>query len=242
MAEWRIRLKGDKSGLRYLSAQLSPPGLNVIEAEGAYYLKDVDFNSLTDANDVYQKAVELIALIKGVVKLRFGGFCAIEVDYVTFINDEGKPCNNYFLSASPGQYRMVGMPAELTVTKSNGTIDSSCNPSTDKRYIEIARKDERVNRALCFFGSSEPQRWGVLYKVYEVIKEDLGSEEKLIKTLGASGTEISLFRRTANSFPAIGDAARHGHKKCEPPKKPMFLAKAELLVNDLLNKWLQSKA
>lgn len=243
MAEWMVRLKGENSDLRYLSARLSLPGLNVIEEEGSYYLKNVDFNSLTNAADVYQKAGELIPIIKGAVKVLSGGFCAIEVDYVTFIDDEGKRYNHYFIEPACGQLRISGMDPELTVIKPNGTLDSSPNPnpSTLERYIEIARKDGKVNKALRFFSSSEP-RWYALYKVLDVIEEDLGGGKKLEETQWASKEKIELFRRTANNFRAIGYEARHGHEKYQPPERPMSLSEAESLMADLFNKWLQSKA
>ncbi len=53
--------------------------------------------------------------------------------------------------------------------------------------------------------------------------------------------KISQFTHTANSQSALGDDARHGVDRNDPPKEPMSLSEADALIRNLLQKWLQWK-
>lgn len=58
--------------------------------------------------------------------------------------------------------------------------------------------------------------------------EHLNQPEKDMENRYAvSKTQISLFKRTANSFAVLGPAARHGKNNYEPPKSPMTLSDAK---------------
>jgi hypothetical protein len=81
--------------------------------------------------------------------------------------------------------------------------------------------------------------WDNLYKVHEVMKEDVGAGE--IKVHFPNGCRLETFTRTANARRAAGDGARHGHEKNEPPKNPMSLAEARDLIRGWLAHWLASK-
>ncbi|MDZ7694391.1 MAG: hypothetical protein U5K69_25255 [Balneolaceae bacterium] len=80
-----------------------------------------------------------------------------------------------------------------------------------------------------------------LYRIYEVIEEDIGSKEKIDDLGLASKTRIKLFKRTANSSQVLGSKARHGHRKHEPPKNPMSLEEAEALIKKLIIQWVNHK-
>lgn len=53
--------------------------------------------------------------------------------------------------------------------------------------------------------------------------------------------KISQFTHTANSQSAIGDDARHGVDRNDPPKEPMPKSEAEALIRNLLKQWLEWK-
>jgi hypothetical protein len=53
---------------------------------------------------------------------------------------------------------------------------------------------------------------------------------------------MGLFRRTANSFEAVGLDARHGVEQNQPPSTPMDLSEARSLITTLVHAWLRSKS
>jgi len=66
----------------------------------------------------------------------------------------------------------------------------------------------------------EPNWWN-LFKVYEIIKEEVGGDKEIQKTGWVTKEELSLFWQTAQSWEALGDAARHADKKYKAPENTM---------------------
>jgi len=53
-----------------------------------------------------------------------------------------------------------------------------------------------------------------------------------------SREEANLFTWTANSPDAVGEQARHGHQRNDPPPSPMREDEARTLVLTLIREWL----
>jgi hypothetical protein len=106
-----------------------------------------------------------------------------------------------------------------------------------KRVISLIFQDQNVEYVIRHHGS--PTSWHNLINIFEAIESDVGG---LIITLGwATKSELDTFTRTANSRQAIGDEARHGHNKFDPPKKPMTLQQACELIARITCKWIDYK-
>jgi hypothetical protein len=102
--------------------------------------------------------------------------------------------------------------------------------------MKLAEEDEIVKNVFRLITEFEPN-WINLYKVYEIVKKDAGKK----KIEEWTKNKISQFTHTANSQSAIGDDARHGVDRNDPPKEPMSISEAEALIRNLLQKWLQWK-
>jgi hypothetical protein len=83
--------------------------------------------------------------------------------------------------------------------------------------------------------------WKNLYMVLEVIEDDLGGEEAVLQKRYVSIKKLKSFKRTANSYLAIGRDARHATIKNSMPRSPMSLTVAQELIHIVLQKWLESK-
>jgi hypothetical protein len=87
--------------------------------------------------------------------------------------------------------------------------------------------------------NSDDLDWVDLYRLYEVIKSDVG---RLIHQLGwARHDELQRFSHTANSVAATGDKGRHGVERSRPPSKPVSLSDARELIDRILLAWLAYK-
>ncbi len=103
-------------------------------------------------------------------------------------------------------------------------------------WMKLAEEDEIVKNVFRQITEFEPN-WINLYKVYEIVNKDAGRT----KIEQWTNKKIGLFTHTANSQSAIGDDARHGVDKHDPPKEPMSLSEARALIRNLLKQWLQWK-
>ena len=103
-------------------------------------------------------------------------------------------------------------------------------------FVGVAMEAPRVLEALRHF--SEPPSWDRLYKIVEIVEDDVGAIDR---RGWATKKELSRFSHTANSPKILGRAARHATQRVRPPKHPMDLVEAEELVKRVLVRWLQGK-
>lgn len=236
MKEWLVRLKGEEFDLQKLPTLLTSPEVTVIEEDGNYYLKSEDFNSMTDASHVLAASKPMLEAINGALQLYLGDFQIVKADgIVVGIGEDGKPHNYVVLSGSITCRGRVS--ASVTLVKPNGTVDSSQRSSKVESWIAVARQNKNVADAFRLFCAPT---WFNLYKIYEIIRADVGGKKKIIQKGWVTAPDIKRFTNTAQSPDVLGDDARHATQKDLPPKKPMSLSEAKSLIRILLKNWLQS--
>jgi hypothetical protein len=92
-----------------------------------------------------------------------------------------------------------------------------------------------VHDALLLLGRLAPT-WSELFVAYELVKANVGGS---IHDLGwASKAEVRIFKRTANSYTALGPQARHGKDEEPPPVSPMTHDQAHELVRRVVRSWV----
>lgn len=106
-----------------------------------------------------------------------------------------------------------------------------------RRVINLIFQDPNVEKVIRIHGL--PDSWDTLYKIFELIEGDVG---RLIMDLKwMSKTQKKRFTQTAQSPQVIGDEARHGRQKEQPPKKPMPLQEAIDLITLTTHEWINYK-
>ncbi|HHX68456.1 MAG TPA: hypothetical protein GX708_10445 [Gallicola sp.] len=110
------------------------------------------------------------------------------------------------------------------------------------RWVRLGLKDKNVQKALRLYGMGNLD-WVNLYRLYEVIEDDLNrySSKNVVQRGWATQKSIKRFKHTANSPGAIGDDSRHGKEYTKPPKNPMSLNEAHTLVEFIFHNWLRYK-
>jgi hypothetical protein len=83
--------------------------------------------------------------------------------------------------------------------------------------------------------------WINLYKVYEVVRDDVGGKHVLVRNGWATADDIRRFTETAQSPQLLGDAARHAGRKRPPPPDPMTLDGAKALIGAMVRSWVSTK-
>ena len=235
MPNWLVRLKGEKFDLEDFPSLLRSPEHTVIEENGSYYLKSSDFDSLSSADEVRERAIAIIDMLNGAMKLHIHDFRGVFEDGVTIIKEDGSRHHYVYLGGSIA----TRVKVSATVTTSNGTQQIAPQPSDVESWLSLAKGDKAVGDALHFFRETT---WISLYKVYEIIRDDVGGEEAITTNGWATKKRLKRFTRTAQSRAALGDYARHASKKYTPPAQPMPIHEAESLIRGILRSWFRSKA
>jgi hypothetical protein len=106
-------------------------------------------------------------------------------------------------------------------------------------WLRLAQSDEVVSRALRVFGQGRV-RWSDLYHSFEIVQASVGS--RMFDEDWITREETNLFTWTANSPAAVGEQARHGHQRNDPPPNPMSEDDALTLIQGLVRHWLDWKA
>jgi len=237
MPTWLVRLAGDKFDLEDLPSVLHSPKHTVIEEDGLYYLTSSDFDSLSSADEVRGRAITIIRMLNDVMKLHSPSFRDISEDCVTLIDDDGRRHNYLYLQASVSVRSKAR--ANLTVARSNGSAEIGSSSSGVESSLDLAESHEVVPEALHFF---REDTWFGLYKVYEIVSEDVGGHRMIVRNGWATKQELNRFSQTAQSKAALGDFARHAASRYKPPSQPMTFEEARALVRRFVLGWLTSKA
>src|ERR1700730_10994115 len=66
---WRVHLQGEEKDLRDLTHEHSTGRTPIIQADDDYFLESQTLNRLTEPNQVYKKAKEILDLIIGLAKV-----------------------------------------------------------------------------------------------------------------------------------------------------------------------------
>jgi hypothetical protein len=128
----------------------------------------------------------------------------------------------------------------LEVTRSDGTTEVANPAGSVPGWVRLGLADPKVAKALRLLGTEEHD-WVSLYRLYEVIEDDVGSLDNIVRYGWATKASIRRFKHTANSPGAVGDASRHGKESTTSPPDPMDLGEARALIEVILHNWLRSK-
>lgn len=232
MQNWLVRLKGEEFDLEILLPLLHSTKLSIIKENNSYYLKSSDFGSLKLADEVRESAIAIIKRLNGATMLFNHNFHSISEDGVLLVEKNGKRCFHLYLEGSIKIRSRVS--ANLKATTSNGIQQIDPQYSTVESWINLAKNDKTVADALHFFKKGT---WISLYKVYEIIKDDIGSHQAIIKSGFAKKQKLKQFTQIAQSRAALGDDARHASNKYIAPVQPMSIDDAKSFIREILINW-----
>ena len=236
MSKWLVGLKGEKFDLEDLPALLHSPEFAIVEENGFYYLQSSEFESLTSADEVREQGTALIEILNGVASLRRDNFRDVSEGNITRVEDDGR--RHHYVYVEGTIIMRAKVSADAIVIAPNGTEKKVAQPTNIKTWIDIAKECKPVADALRFFRDGT---WGNLYKVFEIIRDDVGGEHAIIEKGWVSKRKLSRFTQTAQSSTALGDHARHASEKYKAPVQPMSLSDAKSVLRGILINWMQTK-
>lgn len=237
--KWRVKIIGDDFDLEQLAKSFSNSNDFLITKESdGFYLHSSQFETCMSGEEVKNRAKDILSVLNGAKTLALGGNTQVEIGHVELRKPNGK--RQIFVELTGKIFLRSSLTTAIKNNKGN-IIKESCPADEVPEWLGLGLSDENVKKALRIYGV-ERHSWAGLYKVYEIIENDVGGIEVIADNGWATKSTISRFKHTANSPSAIGDQARHGKESTKPPKKPMRLSEARLLIETLLIKWLRYKS
>lgn len=104
--------------------------------------------------------------------------------------------------------------------------------------VAFAGDDDAVSHVLRLV-AKDLVSWVGLYRIVEAVEGYAGGTSELVTRRWAPKKTLDLFKHTACSPGAIGDAARHGRERSAPPPNPMKLDDAKTLIREIVISWLE---
>jgi len=234
--KWEVQINGDGRDLKELSKSLNKDELRIIETDGQFYLQSTHFESLETSEKVRAAALEMIPILTGATRLALGGRKPLEVGGIAKLKEDGTRDMHLFAFDTIH----VTEVATLQIQGSDGTVQVVNSAHKVPSWVKLGLSDLNVAKALRLFGT-EKHDWVSLYRIYEVIEEDVGGVDEIVDKGWAMKSSIRHFKHTANSPGAAGDASRHGKESTVPPTDPMDLGEARSIVEVILHNWLRVK-
>jgi len=174
---------------------------------------DVDLRNNKAISNLWEEVKNFIDVINGSAVIEGVSMNSIVLHYIKYVDADGE------IKFLPNIGNMYAVLPGLRGSETDAS-----------RFIPLALKDKTVAKVLRLCGRELD--WINLYRIYELVSEDVG---------GLRSKEFTIFAGSANDSRVIGDYARHGKTKGKAPKKSMRLANAQHLIKSTVREWIYTK-
>lgn len=244
MTIWQVQLEGDVRDLGFLAETLAKGPRKVLRDDrGPGYLYESDsFHLCSTSKEIELLAEGELAILSGILKLERDARDGLKHGAVYRLNPNG------------GRDVFVALHESLQVRVEMGVVTASVidvadnvmsqpepPPPRSAVLLQLADGDAAIAKVLRLLSSPDAMSWVGLYRIHEVIEDDVGGQHKLEKFGWGSADDLRRFKHSANSVQVGGDKSRHGKEPQVPPRNPMTLAEAEAYAKYIVQAWLARK-
>jgi hypothetical protein len=233
MKRYLAKVEGQAIDLDKLRILLENSNSSIVYKDGQYYISLNESSEYSNASDVYIYCRLLLQKLNKVAAFCIDSYSPVNLGGCVIELEDDRESVSIFVS--PAKATFYALPPKIFI---GGQEVGESKESKVDNLLEVAKQFKPIDDALHFF--SEPT-WINMYKVYEVISDDLGGEHKLKNVNWVDKSDIDRFTGTAQSRQLIGDDARHAKAKYIGPNKPMNIQEAKILIKTLMNAWIDSK-
>lgn len=239
---WQVQVQGWTSDLEHLARHFALTPFRVFkdETNGGFLYTSDSFVNCQTSEEVLKLTNDELSVLSGVLKLMRDSPEPLRTGAVYRHNESGG--RDVFVQIHGAQLRIESGEVTVTVTDANGNVIT--RPAPPPRTVMIAQlalSDSYVAKAMRLLAAPDHKSWVGMYRIHEVIEDDVGSEQELKKRGWGSSQDLKRFKHSACSVAVAGDSARHGKETSQPPKHPMSLDEAAAYLNYILQSWLSSK-
>jgi len=174
---------------------------------------EIDLEDNNAISQVWVHIIDFIDIINGSAIIEGFSMNSVNLHGVKYIDENGEvnflPNNGNIYAVLPG---LRGSPPDIS------------------EFMPLALGNKKVAKVLRL--CSRELDWVNLYRIYEVVSEDIG---------GLTGDDIKIFKGSANNNNVTGDYSRHGKMNVGTPEKTMRLADAQHLIKSKVREWVYNK-
>lgn len=243
MTIWQVQVEGDVRDLDFLANIFTTGTRKVFRDETCpgYLYESDSFHPCSTSEEVEQLAESEVAVFSGILKLERAARDGLRCGAVYRPNANGG--RDVFVRIRESlQVRVEMGAATAVITDAAGNlINQPAPPPRSVTLMELSAANAAIAKVLRLLCAPDAMTWVGLYRIHEVIEEDVGGQRKLEKQGWCSAEDLRRFRHSANSVQVGGDQSRHGKEPQVPPKNPMTLAEAEAYAKYIVQAWLTSK-
>jgi hypothetical protein len=228
-------LQGQQFDLETL-ADLFREGEPKVAQEGSdYYITSASFDDLfQDGGLLNETALSLLRHANGIARAISSGYRPVTL--VGRFTDESGGTTQVIAAAS-AEMRMKASAVAIVIS---GGVEQPAPPTPGPGYMQKVASNAAVREVLEILGKPVPELdWFDLYKVYEIIRDDVGRSAIIANGWATSG-EVNVFTESANRPEVSGDGARHARLPGQPSGRSMNLGEGAELVKRVAVAWLDS--
>ena len=231
MAEVLVKLIAEKIDINDIKTQLNASSWKITEEPDGFFLSSPILDKLNDPREITSKAKQFLDVINGAANILYSNHKPVDTGIIKQKGENG----GYNITV------LIDSTIELR-SRMNGTLtanrDHETHPiqTTVESWIEKAEKHQSIRDALHFFNEVT---WWNLYKIFEIIRDDVGGQKGLNRLLDRKKT--SHFTQAAQSRELLGDMARHASRKYKRPTTNLTLQEARDLIIELFKNWISKK-
>jgi hypothetical protein len=244
MKLWQVQLQGDVRDLKFLAEVFATGPRKVLcDDKGSGYLYESEsFHSCSNLQEVEQLAESELAVLSGILKLERKARGSFKHGAIFRLNPTGG--RDVFVSIHESIEVQVELgDVTVVLTDAAGKIIAQTAPPPPRSAVllQLAIESAAVEKVLRLLSAPDAKTWVGLFRIFEVIEDDVGGNHMLKKQGWGSSDDMRRFKHSANSVQVGGDNSRHGKEPMVPPKNPMALSEAEAYIKYIVQAWLESK-
>ncbi|GAB3228705.1 hypothetical protein [Mycolicibacterium hippocampi] len=235
-------LDGVAADLELLAELFAEGDIRVVRDGADYYLTAPDIDNPPPDTRFHSAATARLHDLNGLARLEDIAFRPVGLS--------GKYTDgervHHVVSPAPARLTLrMGRP-KATITRADGTVVPD-PPSPWPSRAELVASRRAVARVIRITARNEDLDWYDLYKIHEIIRDDIKSEDigvegwaNKIEALGwATKAEDGAFTASADRYDISGEDARHAvDKHPERPKRTMNLHEGHAYIKRLAKRWM----
>ena len=227
-------IRGDEDSLEILRKNFS----KLVKLEkGEYFL--VFPNHGVDLNEGLEAAKEVLEDILLVSSFKIDGNCNAEIISIQEVKSSGN--KGILLHEECNATESISVVRH--VENGNGElkcIDSQKSPENLGQYVVCINKNGDIKKVLEYFREKDESNLAFkLYKILEVIGEDLGSKKDIPKQFNCiSGKKFNNLTYTLNN--GMDEKSRH-HEESPIESKILSEEESKVLMKDIIDEWISMK-
>ena len=193
MTIWQVQLEGDVRDLEFLAGVFATGPRKVLRDErGSGYLYESDsFHSCSTSEEVEQLANGELAILSGILKLERDARDGLKHGAVYRLGPTGG--RDVFVRIHESLQVRVEMGAmTAVVSDAAGNVITQPGPPRPRSAVllGLASGDPAVAKVLRLLSASDAMTWVGLYRIHEVIEDEVGGQHKLEKQGWGSADDL----------------------------------------------------